>query len=576
MVHEITECKQVEQALRVSEQRFRLQYQETPVPTFSWRNVGDDFVLEEFNTAASGLTAGLATVWIGQRASRLLARDPVVLADMRTCAAEQRTVHRGVPYKSNHLGRTVRLEVTNVFVPPDLVMVHTQDITARMGAEADLRYQTLHDSLTDLPNRLLLRDRLKQALRRARRQRLPFSLLLLDLDRFKDVNDTLGHQAGDALLRLMGARLASGMRDVDTLARLGGDEFGILLPGVDEDGAVAVARRLLGMLEEPFELNGSGLDVGGSLGVAVFPQHGEDAEVLLQRADVAMYVAKRSGRGHAVYEPKQDHHTPERLAFHTELRLGIERGELVLHFQPKFACHDGQLVGVEALVRWAHPRRGLVMPDEFIPLAEQTGLITPLSRWVLEAVVRQARLWQDAGRTMPIAVNLSMRDLHDVHLPETIEDLLGQWSVPPRLLRVEITESSLMADPERALAIMARLASLGVRIAIDDFGTGYSSLAYLKKLPADELKIDRSFVSGMRGDASNRAIVRSTIDLAHNLGLRVVAEGVEDAATWQLLAQLGCDEAQGYHLGRPAPAARLCWAHQQPPNTTEDCAGAAA
>jgi predicted signal transduction protein with EAL and GGDEF domain len=355
----------------------------------------------------------------------------------------------------------------------------------------------------------------------------------------------------------MARRLAGAMRDVDTLARLGGDEFAILLPGADAAGARLVAARLLQLLEEPFELNGSSLDVGGSLGVALYPQHGEDAEVLLQRADVAMYVAKRAGGGQAVYEPTQDHHTPERLAVHTELRLGIDRGELVLHYQPKFACHDGQLVGVEALVRWAHPRRGLVMPDEFIPLAEQTGLITPLSRWVLEAVVRQCRVWQDLGRHIPIAVNLSMRDLHDVHLPATIQQLLTRWAVPPRLLRVEITESSLMADPERALAIVARLAALGVRIAIDDFGTGYSSLAYLKKLPVDELKIDRSFVSDMRDDASDQAIVRSTIDLAHNLGLRVVAEGVEDAATWQLLTQLGCDEAQGYHLGRPAPPTAL-------------------
>jgi diguanylate cyclase (GGDEF)-like protein/PAS domain S-box-containing protein len=566
VVHDITDRRHAEEALRASEERFRHQYQGSPVPTFSWRQVDDDFVLEDFNIAAELITARLVQAWVGRRASEIYAHDPSVLVEFQTCAKEQRTVHRGPAYESRINGsQSLQLDLTYVFVPPDMVMVHTEDITERARAEANLRHQTLHDSLTGLPNRLLLRDRLKQVLRSARRERTPFALLLLDLDRFKDVNDALGHQAGDALLRLMGRRLASAMREVDTLARLGGDEFAILLPGADEAGVLSVAARLLQMLEKPFELNGSSLDVGGSLGVALYPQHGDDAEVLLQRADVAMYVAKRAGGGYAVYEPTHDHHTPERLAFHTELRLGIERGELVLHYQPKFSCRDGQLVGVEALVRWAHPRRGLIMPDYFIPLAEQTGLIIPLSRWVLEAVVRQCRLWQDAGQDIPIAVNLSMRDLHDCDLPDTIQNLLTLWGVAPRLLRAEITESSLMADPERALATVARLSELGVRIAIDDFGTGYSSLAYLKKLPVDELKIDRSFVSEMRGDPSDRAIVRCIIDLAHNLRLRVVAEGVEDAETWQLLTQLGCDEAQGYHLGRPSPAdAVLTWLPQPP------------
>jgi diguanylate cyclase (GGDEF)-like protein/PAS domain S-box-containing protein len=560
MIHDISERKHAEEALRISEERFRRQYQGTPVPTLSWRRVDDDFVLEDFNTAAEELTEGLVRGWVGQRASLIYVRDRALLADFQTCAVEQRTIHRGQPFDSYAGGKSFKLDLTYVFVPPDMVMMHAEDVTERVRAEADLRHRILHDGLTGLPNRVLLRDRLKHVLRTARREHTPFALLLLDLDRFKDVNDALGHQAGDALLRLMGRRLEGVMREVDTLARLGGDEFAIVLPGIDEAGARLVATRLLLTLEEPFELNGSSLDVGGSLGVAVYPQHGDDAEVFLQRADIAMYVAKRAGGGYAVYEPKHDHHSPERLALHSELRNGIDRDELVLHYQPKFACHDGKLVGVEALVRWAHPRRALLSPDEFIPLAEQSGLIVPLTRWVLDAAVRQCRRWQDDGQNIPIAVNLSMRDLHDSNIMDTIENLLTRWRVAPHLLRVEITESSLMTDPERALATVARLYSLGVHIAIDDFGTGYSSLAYLKKLPVDELKIDRSFVSEMCSDASDYAIVRSTIDLAHNLGLHVVAEGVEDAATWQLLTDLGCDEAQGYHLGRPGlPAALTTW-----------------
>jgi EAL domain-containing protein (putative c-di-GMP-specific phosphodiesterase class I) len=277
-----------------------------------------------------------------------------------------------------------------------------------------------------------------------------------------------------------------------------------------------------------------------------------------------MYVAKRAGGGWAAYHPDHDQRSSERLALRSELRQAIERDELMLYYQPKRACHDGSLAGVEALVRWQHPRRGLVMPDDFIPLAEQTGLISSLSQWVLVAAVRQCRAWHELGLDIPVAVNLSMRDLHDPHMPETIERLLAEWNVPPELLHVEITESSLMIEPERALQTVIRLRGLGVQISIDDFGTGYSSLAYLKKLPVDELKIDRSFVSDVGVDPSDRAIVRSTIELAHNLGLRVVAEGVEDEATWQLLADMGCDEAQGYHLGHPRPAAELDVTRRQP------------
>jgi diguanylate cyclase (GGDEF)-like protein/PAS domain S-box-containing protein len=442
---------------------------------------------------------------------------------------------------------------------------HAQDITERTRAEAALRRQALHDGLTGLPNRELLNARLEEAIDGAGDDGSTFALLLLDLDHFKDVNDALGHHAGDLLLRLIGPRLQGPLRPEDTLARLGGDEFAVLMPGTDEASARAAGRKLLRTLDEPFDLDGSSVDIGGSLGVVLFPEHGQDAEVLMRRADVAMYVAKRAGNGCVVYDREQDHHSPEGLAFRRELRQAIDHGELELYYQPKRACLGGRLMGMEALVRWPHPTRGLVMPDEFIPLAEQTGLIAALSHWVLEAAVRQCRIWKDSGLEIPVAVNLSMRDLHDVRLPDTIEHLLAVWDVPPRLLHVEITESSLMVDPDRARQTVARLSKLGVQIAIDDFGAGYSSLAYLKKLPVDELKIDRSFVSDMGTDPSDRAIVRSTIELAHNLGLRVVAEGVEDEATARLLTELGCDEAQGYHLGRPQPAAAITAGEAPPP-----------
>ena len=310
-------------------------------------------------------------------------------------------------------------------------------------------------------------------------------------------------------------------------------------------------------LEEPFMVEGLALAVGASIGIALCPEHARDTDTLLRRADVAMYVAKRNNQGYAVYDRAQDQHSPDRLALAGELWQAIERGQMVLHYQPKLDLADGHVCGVEALVRWQHPQYGLVPPDQFIPLAEQTGLIDPLSTWVLDAALRQSQIWRRQGLDLTMAVNLSMRTLHDPRLPATIADLLERWSVPAESLHVEITESSLMAEPTRALEILERLRAMGVGITIDDFGTGYSSLAYLKRLPVNDLKIDRSFVMDMVSDESARVIVHSTIDLAHNLGLRVIAEGVEDAETWAMLRELGCDQMQGFYASRALPAAEL-------------------
>ena len=417
----------------------------------------------------------------------------------------------------------------------------------------ELTRQALSDNLTSLPNRVLLRQRLEQAIASERE----LALLVMDLDRFKEVNDTLGHASGDALLQELGRRLKRAVRRSDTIARLGGDEFAIVLPGVRQAEATAVAEMLQKLVESPFELDGRIVTVGASIGIAQLPTHGSDADTLLRCADVAMYVAKRAGQGISVYVAEHDQHTPNRLGLVGELSAAIDAGELRLAFQPLIDCRLGRPVGVEALVRWPHPRYGPIPPDQFVPLAEQTGLIRRLSRWVLEAALRQQHDWRRLGLEVPVAVNLSMRDLHDYSLAEVVAGLLAQFGVRAGGLRVEITESSLMSDPQRALQTLVRLREMGVHVSIDDFGTGYSSLAYLKQLPVEELKIDRSFVRDLAVDSSDLAIVRSTIDLAHHLGLSVVAEGVEDEPTLELLRTVGCETAQGYLFSRPLSGTQM-------------------
>ncbi len=429
--------------------------------------------------------------------------------------------------------------------------------TLRQQAEVN-EHQALHDALTDLPNRTLFHDRVGQALAVARREHVPVAVMIMDLDRFKEVNDTLGHASGDELLKQAGERLRAALRESDTVARLGGDEFGVLLPKVvDSAAAVSVARKLRKALEEPFTIHGLALQMEASVGIALYPEHGDDVHSLLQRADVAMYVAKEHPAGCEVYARERDEYSPDRLTMLTELRRAIDAGELVLHYQPKAELRTGRVSGVEALVRWSHSTRGLIPPDEFIPLAQKTGVIVPLTHFVLNEALRQCRTWQLEGLNLCVGVNLSARNLLDVNLPDTVGGLLAKWEVAPSFLELEITESTILADPIRAMHVLSRLSDMGVRLAIDDFGTGYSSLAYLKRLPVDELKIDKSFVQGMERDDNDAVIVRSTIDLGRNLGLRVVAEGVETDEAWRRLVALGCDVAQGYYLSRPVPAAEL-------------------
>ncbi len=431
----------------------------------------------------------------------------------------------------------------------------------RVDVEAALQHQALHDVLTQLPNRAWLQNRLAEAIVMAEHDERPWALLLLDLNRFKEVNDTLGHDAGDRLLQEVARRLEAELRTCDAVARLGGDEFAILFGDTDAITAPGVVVRLIELLEAPLQLDGHAVAVGASIGIALYPEHGRDVLTLMRRADTAMYVAKRSGSGFALSAPEQEPVATERLARIGALRQAISSEQLTLYYQPIVDCDSQDVVGVEALVRWEHPQYGLVPPDDFIPLAEQTGLIKPLTRWVLGAALRQCRAWQDGGLELRVAVNLSAHDVQDPTLPDLIAQHLAENGVAPRSVTLELTETALMADPERALTTLARLGAMGVEIAIDDFGTGYSSLSYLTRLPAHQLKIDRAFVRDLVDETRQAAVVRSTVELGHTLGLKVVAEGVEDEATRELLSGLGCDWVQGFHLARPMPArevARWC------------------
>ncbi|GII21817.1 hypothetical protein Pme01_14140 [Planosporangium mesophilum] len=434
------------------------------------------------------------------------------------------------------------------------VMVSTTLRRFRRDLEAERQqavHDSLHDSVTGLPNRQLLATRLQDAVESSER----VGLVLLDLDRFKEINDTLGHRCGDELLTRVGPRLAETVRATDTVARLGGDEFAVLLPHVTSlDDVLAIVEKLRTAIELPIQIVGADLSVEASMGVVVSGEHGDDAQSLLRRAEVAMYVAKERNRGVAVYDASEDAHDPGRLALLTELRRAIDQRELVLHYQPKISLPTGEVSGVEALVRWEHPRRGMVPPDRFIPLAEHTGLIGPLTRYVLDVALRQARRWLDEGHPLPIAVNLAARNLADPDLCDDVLRLLDEHGVPANLLCLELTESAITTEPEHALHLMTRLRAAGISLAVDDFGTGYTSLAQLKNLPITELKIDRTFVGTMTVERSNGLIVRAIVDLARNLGLTTVAEGVEDADTFTALASNGCAVAQGYHMSRPLPA----------------------
>ena len=473
----------------------------------------------------------------------------------------RRRVHREIRY--------TRRDGSEAWVAVGVVKAHgsgegahsiatVENITVRKVQEAALEHMALHDPLTGLPNRTLLGDRLRQALLTAQRDRESLSLLIMDIDRFKEINDTLGHHIGDLLLQETANRLRECLRDSDTVARLGGDEFAVILPAAGEGRTVErMAAKLVDALAQPFVIEATELRVDLSIGAAMYPAHGDDVSTLTRLADIAMYEAKRSGTGFAVYSADAGAGLPLRLALASQMPAAMDKDQLVLHFQPKAAIGSGRPVAIEALVRWEHPSLGLLPPDRFIPLAEETGQIKPLARWVLQRAIAECARWRAAGWDLPVAVNLSGRNLHDAGLPRLIDELLRRHELPGRMLQLEITETTLMTDPEVAMHLLESMIEMGVSVAIDDFGIGYSSLAHLRRLPVGELKIDKSFVSEMTTDPSSGVIVRSTCDLGHNLGLVVLAEGVEDRETWELLREHGVDLAQGYFVSRPLPGPAL-------------------
>lgn len=558
---DITRIKRAEDALRTSEMRFRTIFDHAPVGIML---ADSDGRIIQTNDALRTMLGFQESELRGKLWSVLQHAEDVDLEmqldeelieggrDRDRYCLESRVIRKD--------GQVVwtRMTASEVWADdgePLFAITMVEDISERRVFEEQLRHQALHDALSGLPNRTLFYDRLDRAIADAEREGSEAALLLMDLNHFKDVNDTFGHDYGDALVRDVAARLRDALRDRDTVARLGGDEFGIVLPATDTAGAMETADKLLAVLEQPFEHAGQRTDLGGSIGIAMCPAHGAESGDLLRRADVAMYVAKRSNSGRRVYEPHHDEHSPERLQVVGELRRAVSQGQLRLYYQPKQALQRETVNHVEALVRWEHPERGLIPPDAFIPLAERTGIIRPLTLWVFNEGLSQCHRWREMGLDVAVEVNLSARSLHDVDLFDQIEALLQAWDIPPALLGLEITESAVMADPKRALVTLDRLHERGMSISVDDFGTGYSSLAYLQRLPVDVIKIDRSFVRNVTRNEGDCHIVQATISLGHDLGLKVVAEGVEDRETADRLRQFGCDVIQGYYLSPPLPPA---------------------
>ena len=429
-----------------------------------------------------------------------------------------------------------------------------EDITEQKAHREALEYMAMHDALTDLPNRTLFYEKVYQAILRAEQKRASIAVMLMDLNYFKVINDTLGHHVGDEILKKTAKRIKSGVKPIDTVARMGGDEFLVVMVDVDDEQAIEVARELLVKVREPIVIEGHNFDIGMSVGIAMYPRDGDDPDTLIQKSDVAMYSAKSHISGITMYDPSLDMYNVGRLDLLGEIRMALEEDQFCLHYQPRVNLDDMKIEGVEALVRWQHPRQGLVMPDLFIPLLEETGHITSLTRWVFRHALSQLAEWQQINPEFKMSINISTRDLCDQELAEVLSADLKEFHVKAENVILEITESALMQNTQYTRCTLNALEDMGIQLAIDDFGIGYSSLSYLKELPVSELKIDKSFVINMLGSENDEVIVRSTIDLGNNLGLQVVAEGVENGDTCKLLKKLRCRHAQGYYFSTSVTA----------------------
>lgn len=430
----------------------------------------------------------------------------------------------------------------------------TSYIAEHAQIQSEIHRQSLHDTLTALPNRLLFQDRLEHEIKVAHRNGAVFAVVIFDIDRFSEINDTLGHQNGDQLLQQIATRLNDHWRKSDSIARFGADEFALLLCSVNLDVAVLTVEKLQELFATPFIIEKTSIEIEISCGISLYPDHGESAALLMQRADSALNSAKTQTESYAVYATESDRNSVRRLTMFGQLRNAIQHGELILHYQPKVDVKSGKVNDVEALVRWRHPELGLIAPGEFIPLAERTNLIKPLTDWVVDTTLQQIKAWGSSGPRVRIAVNFSARNLSDSSLPKRIGELISRTNIKPTMLIGEITESAVMTNPQRAMDILERLNEMGIDLSIDDFGTGFGSLTYLRTLPVKEIKIDQSFVRDIIRDQHDLSIVRSVIDLAKSLDLKVTAEGVETREIFDALERLGCDKIQGYYISRPLPA----------------------
>ncbi len=525
-----------------------------PPPPATTAGTDTPLIVIDANPEALDLLGWRRDMVVGKDAALVLGDDPELLTALGSVATTGTAVRREWTTDRHRDGEAV-LSLQAFPVAGDGVGLILEDVTDQAVAAAALRHQALHDDLTGLANRALFVDRLHHALNDARRHRRGLAVLVVDLNQFKEINDTLGHHHGDRVLGALAGRLKQRLRECDTIARLGGDEFAVLVTDATLGGACEVGDKVVGCFDDPFDIDGVVLHSSASVGVALFPDHAADAETLMRRADHAMYVAKRSGGGLVAYSADQDRASTKRVTLVTELRRAIDDDQLRIHYQPLLALGADRIDRVEALVRWAHPEHGLIPPSEFIELAEVSGLIRPLTRWVIDTSLAQTAQWVAAGHAITVSANLSVRNLYEPSFVEDVAAILHRHELPPRSLCLELTESELTDEPALALDVLGRLRERGVMTSVDDFGTGFTSVSYLQTLPADEIKIDRSFVARMGdGDLDAATVVRSIADLARNLGLEVVAEGVQDAATLETVRALGVTRAQGFFIGRPATA----------------------